>query len=577
MKKNLDLLKKIIFLTGRRKIKLLYLNFYFLISALIDVLSIGILIPYLGLITNSEYLYQLNFFNKNLNFLYNLELTNLIYIFSFTIIVIFLLKTIIIIWVNRKIAQYCYNIGGELRYILLNNFFNSDYLKIKNTNISNYIYQIQSLSMIYAKGTLIPFMKLVSEVFILIFIILLMSFVNINIVLVLSFIFLFFNIFYLRFFKNLIISYGKKINSYNKNIIKTINESVKGYKEIKVYNRESFFLNFIDKLSLKYTNINVNNITITKSYKYLIELSAIIITVSIVIYLNINKIDLIKNIPLLTFYVLALIRLMPSINNIIISINQIRLNTDSINLLYKDLKQIKNIDYEKVKRNNAVINNKYDEKKFDKIILNKLSYSYNKNYEVIKNLSFEINNGDFIGIKGHSGSGKSTLVEMLLGFLKLDSGKITIIKKDNVKQITSLNDFASYVPQDFIILDSTLSTNISLEENTNDINQQLYEISLEKAQIKDDFKQRFKNKAINLGNDGNLISGGQKQRIAIARSLYQNKPIIIFDETTSNLDATTQHKILEEIQSLKGIKTIIIISHDDKVISFCDRVIDLDA
>tara|TARA_Y100001970_G_C14101553_1_gene785760 strand:+ start:877 stop:1281 length:405 start_codon:yes stop_codon:yes gene_type:complete len=132
MRDYLDLFKKIFFLTGNNVSKLIFLNFYFIISAVIDVVSIGIIIPYLGVITNPDFFKEIKFlgYEFNFTFLYY-ETSNLILFLSVLVLCVFLIKTITLIWINREISKFCYRIGGELRYVLLNNYFNTNYINKK--------------------------------------------------------------------------------------------------------------------------------------------------------------------------------------------------------------------------------------------------------------------------------------------------------------------------------------------------------------------------------------------------------------------------------------------------------------
>jgi len=574
----IEVIKKIIFLTGKNTFKLIYFNFLFIINAFIDVISIGILIPYLSILTNPKIFYEKTiFYNSITKYFLNLEYKDLILFFSLVIVLIFFLKSIISVLVQRQIAKYCYYIGGELRYILLSNYFNTEYLKIKSSNISNYIYKIQSLSMIYAKGSLLPFMRMISEIFVSILLLLLVLFVHFKSAILVTIFLVLFGIFYLRIFKKIIIVFGKKINQYNNSIIRNINESIKGFKEIKIYNKENFFLNFIDKLSSKYAQVNVNNITIAKLFRNLIELIAIVVMVSLVIYFISKNKDINDFIPILTLYALTLLRLMPSVNNIVISLNQIRLNQNSIDMLYEDLKNHSTINYFEIKNSNKkkkIIDKKFEN--FEKIIFKNISFAYPNTLDfIIKDFSFEINRGECIGIIGSSGSGKTSLIELLLGFIKPTTGEMKIINNNQIFEFENIINKVCYVPQEIFILDSSLKTNVTLEENDlQNENHNFYESILSKSQINNNFQSRFENKQ-NLGDQGSQISGGQRQRIAIARSFYQNRDILIFDEATNNLDKDTEKLIINEIKKYKGNKTIIIIAHSSEILSICDKLIKL--
>ena len=164
---------------------------------------------------------------------------------------------------------------------------------------------------------------------------------------------------------------------------------------------------------------------------------------------------------------------------------------------------------------------------------------------------------DFIGIYGPSGSGKSTLIKLISGLLTFREGNVILNNKEEIES-KSLKQFFSYVPQETLLLDEDIFTNISLEYDKSKI---------DKSRIMDILKQlEFDEKFINslnrkLGERGVKISGGQRQRISIARAIYNNKKILILDESTSNLDMKVENKIIDLLEKLNNELAIIIISH----------------
>lgn len=207
-------------------------------------------------------------------------------------------------------------------------------------------------------------------------------------------------------------------------------------------------------------------------------------------------------------------------------------------------------------------NKKYKEIKFpEKINYKNISFSY-KNKKIIKDLNLELKRGDKILIKGKSGSGKTTLVNILLGILLPSHGNVTLNSNTfRNKDFYHLRSLYSYTPQDIFIFNGTFYENISLE---NDNNQKNYEKVVNSAKYAEIFK--FINKQKHKFNShatyaARNISGGQKQRLGIARGLFKNKLIYIFDESTNSIDKNVENKILENIKRNYKDEIVIFISH----------------
>ena len=190
----------------------------------------------------------------------------------------------------------------------------------------------------------------------------------------------------------------------------------------------------------------------------------------------------------------------------------------------------------------------------------------------INNISMNIKKGSRVGIIGRSGSGKSTLVDIILGLLEPEKGEILVDGVHIKKNKRSWQSHLGYIPQDIYLLDDTIKNNITFGIDEKNINEELLQESIKIAQL-EKFVESSKNKLDTaVGNRGIKISGGEKQRIGIARALYNQPKILIFDEATSALDIDNENKILDEIYEGIGDKTLIIISHRNNTVKYCDLI-----
>ena len=212
------------------------------------------------------------------------------------------------------------------------------------------------------------------------------------------------------------------------------------------------------------------------------------------------------------------------------------------------------------------------------ILFENVSFSYHKSTKlVLNNITIEFKKGDYVGIVGGSGAGKSTMIDLLIGLYNPTSG---CVKIDNINLLDckkSWQNNIGYVPQNIYLFDDTILSNIAFGIPTDEINSERLRNALIEAELFDFVESLPDGLNTKLGERGSRLSGGQKQRIGIARALYNNPSIIIFDEATNSLDKMTEKKIIESIDKLKGFRTIISITHNTNTISKCDRIYEINS
>ena len=213
--------------------------------------------------------------------------------------------------------------------------------------------------------------------------------------------------------------------------------------------------------------------------------------------------------------------------------------------------------------------------KFKSLELKNLDFRYDK-INIIDNLSLNILKGDCVGIVGESGSGKTTLVNIILGFLKPIKGKVLFNGEDiESKKSKSWLKNIGYVQQGVYIIDGTIKENILFGDDNPDLDK--LDTVCKEVNIFEFINEQNNKYNTKIGELGSLISGGQKQRIGIARALYNNCEILVLDESTNSLDEKTEKEIINSLKTLNnnGL-TLIIIAHNNKVLSFCNKIIKLD-
>ena len=270
-------------------------------------------------------------------------------------------------------------------------------------------------------------------------------------------------------------------------------------------------------------------------------------------------------------YVAGLSRLLPSLNSIYLCVQNIMYSTASVEKMSRSIHDM-NKNIEKVDES---FKYKFTENYLNpsNIYIKKINFFYNKNIKIFDNLDLFLEKGKIYCLTGDSGSGKSTFINILMGFIKPDTGSIEYDNINIFKNLPQWQKSISYLPQKVFLLNDSIKKNVafSLEEKDIDVNKVIR--SLEEVNLMNLFKADMRSIDSEVGDDGIKLSGGQRQRIGIARNLYFNKKILILDEFTSSLDSLNESKVFEEISKIKKDKIIIMITHSKRIMEMSDEIL----
>ena len=494
------------------------------------------------------------------------ETDNFFFILAILLILVFFFKAIVAVTSRVIIVSFAYKQLAKLQTKLMSKYHEMNYLDyIKNSN-SYYVRNIRDLSK-NCIDALESSLKIIAETLVIIIILIYLANLNFIALLLLSLIFFSLAIIYNLIFKPLSINFGKKISESYKKIFQLINESIYGFKEIKINNKKDFFITQVKTNAENIYKNTIKNYFIIVSPRYMFEVS-IVIFVVFFIYISLNYLNIGNNlIPIIGVFAMACVRLMPSMTSILNDFTQLNFSKFAIDTCFNDIKNINKVEL--------------DQKKlikfspFKKITFKDVSFKYpNSNTEIFKKLNFEINQNDCIAIVGPSGSGKTTLIDLFLGLLNPTTGEIFINdKKSENKNILSF--LSAYLPQDSLVIEDTIKRNVSLETDQDKINLDLINKSLNEANLKTFIDSLPNGIETKIGENSLRLSGGQKQRLAIARNFYFKKEIVVMDEATSSLDEENERRIMDSLKNLKGKKTIILITHRLKLLSNFEKIFSL--
>ena len=556
--------KKINFILAPYKFKTSVVVFFMFLSSCFELISIGSLIPFLGLIADENFYFNNGYVNYFINNIYYLDKNNFIIFCFFILVVAYTSRLLIILITNVIKNNFTYFIQKEISQKLLNIYFHKDYSFFFKENISRLVNDVDKEAHYFVTGVLSPLMTLIIEIFAIILIISFLFYYEPLGASLILLILIIFSFSYIKVNKKKITSLGEERKNNENFINKILIEAFSAIKDIKLVQGEKFFVSkFKKSISdlCKVLSRQKNHEEFARPFFEYIGFLSLMAFIIFTFLINKQLSDLIIIIGIL---MASSFRLLPSGTRIVNSFQFIRFYKLSVDLFYNQLKKPLKIQ-----------NKKKTNKKFNlshSIEFRNLSFYYNKDRLILKKINLKIKKGEFIGIFGESGSGKSTFVDLLSGFLKPSSGKILCDGKRIDFDYRAWRKLIGYVPQSIYLIDDTIKNNICFGVEDKSIDLNLLKYSIKQSQLFDYIKKLPLGLETRVGDRGISLSLGQIQRIGIARALYMQKPILIFDESTNSLDSKNEKKILTTIKNLKKTKTIFFISHNRSLLANCDKI-----
>ncbi len=551
------MINKLRYLLSRRdKLFLLFLLGFSIIIALIETAGISVIMPFIAVATDFSRIFA----NKYLNFLYKLFQFSSpqVFVITFGIFLIFfyIFRSGINLLYFYFLARFSQSRYHLIAYKLFQNYIGFSYKDFVSHNTStltkNIVNEALNLTQLISN---VLFM--LSEVFIVALLYSLMIYVNWKMTFLLTVFLIINGIFLVKTVSKKIKIEGEKRVEFQKKFYEIINSTFGNFKFIKLTGNEREILDKFNEASYGFALTNIKNQTLAQFPRLFLEAIGFSIVAFIVTYLiwKYNQ-DIKPALGLISMFVLALYRLMPSANRILSSYNQIMFYRKSLDIVHNDLiYDVENLGDEEINFN-------------EKIEVKNLSFAYDK-VNILENVNLTIRKGEKVAFTGESGAGKTTLVDLIIGIYKPSSGKILV---DNVelsdKNIRSWRKKIGYIPQQIYLFDGTVGENVAFGRKYDE--EKIIEC-LKKARIWDFFaeKQGLETK---VGEGGIMLSGGQKQRVAIARAIYGDPEILVLDEATSALDYETEKEIMEEIFKIGKDKTLIIIAHRHSTLKNCNKI-----
>lgn len=576
MRKVRDALGKLAFiLNGEQKRYCVLMFLMSLVAALFELLGASVVIPVIQAVISADELMKQSYMLPFIT-LFHLETRISVIVFVCLCVgVVYIVKNIYAVGYAWASAKFSNKIRRELAVQVLQTYMEQGYMFFVNNNSSRLIRGISSdVNSVQTVVThLFSFMcKALMILCMTLFIIVQTPVMALWILCLVVFCFVVSQI----IFRKPMRRFGESSREYAFRASRASLEAIQGSKEVLVFGRQDYFVNEYLKNMIGFNKAEVQMSVASVAPGYMIEVVCVLgllgaIAVQIIVTDGTG--DLISQMAAVA---VAAFRILPSLGTLLGNVNAIVFNMPGLACASETLHMVKELDQGRRSGREEKITCNEDIHLKKELVLSHISYSYPKTDRmVINDLSMTILRGTSVGFIGSSGAGKTTLADILLALLKPQSGSI-LIDGVNIERLGCIwNQVIGYVPQSVYLTDASVRRNVAFGVDEGQIDDEKVWQALEMAQMKAFVQKLPDGIDTTVGERGVQLSGGQRQRIAIARALYNDPDIIVLDEATAALDNETENAVMESIESLQRMKTLIIVAHRLTTIRKCDIIYEI--
>ena len=556
-------------LSNKRQKQFILMQIFIVIASFFEMLSLGAVVPFLGVLSEPEPVFQHEYLQPLIRFFGITESSQLalpMTVFFVSLIIISAIIRLILLWTLTVLSQLA---GADLSINIYRHTLYQDYSVHVSRNSSEVINGIITKTQTVSKGVIAPVLNLISTSVTIIGIIFVLLLINVTVTLTafIGFGSLYLLVMYLT--RRNLRENSQHIAEKSDLMVKSLQEGLEGIREVLINNNQQFYTDLYRNSDLQMRRATWRNEMIYSSPRFGMEGVGISI-VAIFAYLatlNLGGID--QFLPILGAFVLGAQKLLPAIQKAYASYSRVKGSKysleDVITLLDQPLPASVN--------ENSVTFFPYE----NSIELCDLSFRYsNESPWILKGVNLKIPKGSVVGVVGTTGCGKSTLLDLIMGLLSPSEGKVKVdqvtLKNKNKR---SWQAHISNVPQHIYLSDGTIEENIAFGLPSNEIDHQRVLEAAKKAQLSDLIENWEKGYQTLVGERGTRLSGGQRQRVGLARAFYKQTDVLILDEATSALDDETELAVMESIESFDEELTVVIIAHRITTLKSCDMIIKL--
>lgn len=568
----MGLMKKMNYILNKKqKWQLVGILFLIVIGSVLELVGVSAILPLINvvmqpevIINNQYYAFVANFFNIS-------KTADFIYLSSGVLCVVYILKNVYLVLSKKIQLTFSYGIQRCISIKLMDCYLHQNYLYHVEHNVSELQRNISSDVRQFLL-TILNAMNLLVEI---LTCIMLMTFLLVadtaTTVFVAGMLLIILLIFW-SIYRKLQVEYGCTARTASERMARWLLQSFAGIKEIKVLNREDFFLKKYDAAFGESATANRDSNVVSMLPKHIIE-PICVCSMLIAMCFRISQGTNVESfVVTLALFAATAMRLLPSFNRITEYMGAIMFNKTSIDNVFEDLKEAQELGGERVK-------GRYSEKLSfqNEIQVSELFFTYpNTTKKVFSDASVVIKKNKSVAFVGSSGAGKTTLADIIIGLLEPEKGQVLVDNIDIFEHLDAWHKAIGYIPQMIYLMDDTIRANVVFGVSEDEIDDEKVWRALERAELADFIKELEDGIYTRVGDRGIRLSGGQRQRIGIARALYMEPEVLILDEATSALDNETEAAVMESIENLQGKTTMIIIAHRLTTIKNCDEIYEVE-
>lgn len=558
--------------TGKQRWKMAGIFVLQFIETLMDFFSISLIMPFVSIITSGDKIENSSWYRLISSVFGNMDAQGILLVLTLAMIGLYIVKNFYVLVLTNIRVRFLSTNQIRMGSRMINCYMYKPYTFHLQRNTAQIVRNVNS-DVSGAFNVISSLFALVSDVLIILILVVFLFAVDTGMTLAIMAGLIFCSALYFLVVRKKIRNAGEHNREYGAKMIKAIHQAMGGIKEVKIMGREDYFTQVYKEAGTEFVERRRKYHVLSAIPGRLIETVCMGSILGVIAYKIWVGDNLMEVVPSLSAFAVAAVRLLPRANAINNHINGITYNMPCLRAIYEDLTESdrqeaeRKADIERRRKNPKAKNQDGN------IIIENMTFTYPETEKpVLEDVSLRISKGSSVGIVGVTGAGKTTLVDLVLGLLKPEKGRICYGSMDIHENYPEWREHIGYIPQTIYMTDDTIRKNIALGVPDEEIDEDALWRALENAQLADFVRGLKDGLDTVIGERGVRISGGQRQRIGIARALYRDPEILFFDEATSSLDNETENAVMDAINTLGSNKTMIIVAHRLTTIDKCDRV-----
>ena len=555
-------------LSYQRKKQFILVLFLMVVTSLIEMVSIGAVLPFLGVLTAPQKVFEHQYSQPFIDLFSITSPSELILPICIVFASVLVCAGIIRMYLLYVMTRLTFSIGSDISVSIYKKTLYQEYAVHTSRNSSEVINNVITKVNIVINQVVGPILTLISAVILIVAIFLVLVAVDIQVALISTIYFGFLYGVILKVTHSKLKTNSQYISKMSEKTVRCLQEGLGGIRDILIDNNQKFYYEEFQDADVLLRRSAGRNVFMASSPRYIVETLGMMLIVSFAYAVSSGENGIVEYLPILGVFALGAQKLLPMLQ-------QAYNSYSSIKGAYFSLESVLSMLNQKIPKHSKDITDNMSFK--HKVQLKNVSFRYSEFTPwILKNVDLTINKGSKIGVIGVTGGGKSTLLDIIMGLLSPTEGDLIIDDvKINGENVRSWQKNISHVPQSIYLSDGTVLENIAFGVPEKDVDHKKVEHAAKQAQISQTIENWADQYKTVIGERGVKLSGGQRQRLGIARALYKNSSVLIFDESTSALDGATESSLMSVVNGLGKDVTILIIAHRVSTLDDCDRIIEL--